>query len=409
MGIRLASVVFSIFLVFQYGNTQKSEIVIANPSFEGIPHSGGADFRKIPKWEDCGRLTFKRETPPDLHNSQDPATALDRNKSFGVAKRSSDGRTFLGMVARDNETYESVTQRLSAPIEAGKCYSFSIDLCHSDVYISPYPKRDISKSYTEPIVLRIYGGSTYCNKRELLAESEKVSNTDWEQYDFKFEPENSHRFLTLVAFYKTPVLIPYNGNLLLDNASNIVEIPCPDEEVIAEIEKPKTQEKPKTKPVEDIKTKDIAKVDSKEVKNDPPVIPKPKVTKPDINTELERKKIKKGQIVNIKNLFFEANKAVINEKSHSSLDELVTFLEENPDLRIEVGGHTNGRPEHAFCDSLSTVRSKAVADYLIEKGIPTEQVEYKGYGKRKPIATNKTKAGRAKNQRVEIKILEFKD
>ncbi|RMD97408.1 MAG: OmpA family protein, partial [Bacteroidetes bacterium] len=54
---------------------------------------------------------------------------------------------------------------------------------------------------------------------------------------------------------------------------------------------------------------------------------------------------------------------------------------------------------------LSTERAKAVADYLILKGIDPERLKYKGYGKRQPIDTNRTAAGRKRNQRVEIKIL----
>jgi len=54
---------------------------------------------------------------------------------------------------------------------------------------------------------------------------------------------------------------------------------------------------------------------------------------------------------------------------------------------------------------LSTDRAKIVAEYLVDKGIPAERLTYKGYGKRKSIASNLTKEGRKKNQRVEIKIL----
>ena len=57
------------------------------------------------------------------------------------------------------------------------------------------------------------------------------------------------------------------------------------------------------------------------------------------------------------------------------------------------------------CDKLSNDRAKVVAEYLTDKGIPDERLTYKGYGKRRSIASNLTKEGRKKNQRVEIKIL----
>ena len=104
-------------------------------------------------------------------------------------------------------------------------------------------------------------------------------------------------------------------------------------------------------------------------------------------------------------LYFEANKSEIREDSYEVLAEVVNFLQENEDVVIEVGGHTNGTPKHEWCDSLSRIRAKEVAQYLNKKGVRGSQLQFKGYGKRKPIADNNTKSGRKKNQRVEIKIL----
>jgi len=84
-----------------------------------------------------------------------------------------------------------------------------------------------------------------------------------------------------------------------------------------------------------------------------------------------------------------------------------SFLKEYIDVSVEIGGHTNGTPPHKYCDKLSKERAKAVAQYLVRKGIPANRLKYKGYGKRKPIANNLTKEGRIKNQRVEIKILKI--
>lgn len=75
---------------------------------------------------------------------------------------------------------------------------------------------------------------------------------------------------------------------------------------------------------------------------------------------------------------------------------------------MEIGGHTNGNCDHPYCDRLSQDRAKTVANYLIQKGISIDRVRFKGYGKRKPVASNATLQGRKKNQRVEITILEMK-
>jgi outer membrane protein OmpA-like peptidoglycan-associated protein len=87
------------------------------------------------------------------------------------------------------------------------------------------------------------------------------------------------------------------------------------------------------------------------------------------------------------------------------LEEIYLFLKQNQNVTLEIGGHTNGLPSHDYCDRLSSARAKAVRDYLISKGINETRLTFKGYGKRRRIATDATVEGRTKNQRVEIKIL----
>ena len=121
--------------------------------------------------------------------------------------------------------------------------------------------------------------------------------------------------------------------------------------------------------------------------------------------ELQESAIAEGQIIKLEKLFFKADSANIEPVSLPSLNELVGFMSGHPDIIIEVGGHTNNIPPHEYCDRLSTARAKAVADYLVSKGVQGSRVRYRGYGKRNPIATNATAAGRRQNQRVEVKIL----
>ena len=116
-------------------------------------------------------------------------------------------------------------------------------------------------------------------------------------------------------------------------------------------------------------------------------------------------KLNVGQTLRIDKLFFDADSTSFDEQSTGVLDEIFEFLTDNPSVVIEIGGHTNGLPPHDYCDRLSTSRAKSVALYLYRKGIPTDRISYRGYGKRNPIATNQTLQGRRKNQRVEIKIL----
>ena len=123
--------------------------------------------------------------------------------------------------------------------------------------------------------------------------------------------------------------------------------------------------------------------------------------------ELDAATLAIGQTLRIEQLFFDADSSSIKNASYKVLDEVYDFLSKNDGIVIEIGGHTNGLPDHAYCDRLSTARASSVADYLYDKGISKERVLAKGYGKRQPIASNGTVEGRIKNQRVEIKILQI--
>jgi outer membrane protein OmpA-like peptidoglycan-associated protein len=146
--------------------------------------------------------------------------------------------------------------------------------------------------------------------------------------------------------------------------------------------------------VEPEKIKKITQVEPEKVKN---------------ITNVDPVKIKKGDVLQIPNLYFDANKSDIKSECESTLIELYNFLSKNPKVVVEVGGHTNSLPSDSYANKLSTNRARSVAEWLIKKGIPDNRVQYKGYGKINPIAPNTTEAGKKKNQRVEMKILNIDD
>ena len=123
---------------------------------------------------------------------------------------------------------------------------------------------------------------------------------------------------------------------------------------------------------------------------------------------LDVKKLQTGQTIQIEQLFFDADSTNMKSTSIPVMDEMYDFLRAYPQITVEIGGHTNDIPAHDYCDALSTARAKSVVDYLVKKGISGSQLTFKGYGKRKPLVSNRTSAGRKKNQRVEIKVLKVK-
>lgn len=361
---------------------QDEPIVLNNPSFEGTAVEGNLNGNQLPVgWYDCG---FPGETSPDVHPKEGGG-------AFQVTVPAFHGNTYIGLVVRDNETWEMVSQRLSSPIQAGKCYEFSLSLSRSPMYVSPSKTTSQSVNYATPAKLRIWGGTGYCNREELLDESSLIVNTRWLSYDFRFEPKKNYTYIVLEAFYKTPTPFPYNGNILMDNASAIIPVPCevvtPEAPPIADVPKP-TPPKPRPNPDKPDTTINQPKKNNAILKelNDPA-------------------KIAKGQTIRIDQLYFLADSATILKNSLPVLQEVYDFLAANPKVIVEIGGHTNGIPSQEYCDRLSTERAKAVVDYLANKGVARKRLQYKGYGKRAPLDTNKTDAGRKKNQRVEIKIL----
>lgn len=107
----------------------------------------------------------------------------------------------------------------------------------------------------------------------------------------------------------------------------------------------------------------------------------------------------------LNNIFFDVNKYDLKPQSQAELDKLVQLLNENPTLKIEISGHTDNTGKPADNLLLSNNRARAVVQYLISKGIAAARLTYKGYGETKPIADNKTEAGRALNRRTEMKVI----
>lgn len=115
--------------------------------------------------------------------------------------------------------------------------------------------------------------------------------------------------------------------------------------------------------------------------------------------------IRKGEVVPLEDINFEANSATLTPDSYRELNRVAGFLLGQPGVVIEIGGHTNNRCSSTYCKQLSASRAEAVAQYLKAQGVPNEQVRHKGYGKDKPIDTNETEEGRQRNQRVEFTVL----
>ncbi|MEO0008613.1 MAG: hypothetical protein RJA20_2809 [Bacteroidota bacterium] len=361
---------------------KEAPILLTNPSFEDIPHIGQVGGSGPTGWYDCP--SRPGESAPDVQPG-----------FWKVTRPPSNGSSFLGLVVREKESWEGVGQRLSRPLEINHCYEFSLDLCKSETYFSPTSVGSEEVPFTTPAKIIIWGGNGYCDKAEVLDQSTIITHSRWITYNFRLSPKKSnYSYIMIEAYYKTPVLFPYNGHVLVDNASSIKPVACNPEKMPTPTPKPPAETASAGKKTPSSPASGTAS--------------SPASGSADSKTEAPiGKSTKKNVVYRLEKVYFDASKYELKQESEPQLYELLNFLKKRPDVVIEVGGHTNNTmwPNDAQAMDLSTKRAKAVAEWLVSHGIPSNRVQYKGYGWTKPIMPNTTPEGRKKNQRVEATII----
>ncbi len=121
--------------------------------------------------------------------------------------------------------------------------------------------------------------------------------------------------------------------------------------------------------------------------------------------ELNAKETRRGLVLTLGDVLFASGKASLLPGAQRSIDKLAQFLEENPERKVLIEGHTDNIGSSTYNLDLSLRRAEAVKDALVEKGIAPERILAKGYGEAYPVASNADAAGRQRNRRVEIVIL----
>lgn len=166
------------------------QIYLLNASFEGEPQDA-----TVPS----GWIPCQPGTTPDIL----PGV-------WGVYQEPAHGDTYMGLITRENSTWESVGQRLKSPLPSGQCLSMSLSLAHSNTYAG----------YNLPIKLRIWGGVERCARDQLLWESPLIEHRDWKTYRVDFVPQAPFQYIILEAYHKDGPF-SYRGNILIDRLSAI--------------------------------------------------------------------------------------------------------------------------------------------------------------------------------------------
>ena len=121
----------------------------------------------------------------------------------------------------------------------------------------------------------------------------------------------------------------------------------------------------------------------------------------------DKMEITVGETIELNNILFDQAKAEIKETSKPELDKLVAFLKANADAEIELSGHTSSEGDADYNRSLSYKRVKSCKDYIVSKGIDPGRIIVFGYGPDRPVVSNDTESNRAKNRRVEMRLLKL--
>jgi OmpA-OmpF porin, OOP family len=124
-----------------------------------------------------------------------------------------------------------------------------------------------------------------------------------------------------------------------------------------------------------------------------------------IHKDLYLAPIEIGQVYRLNNVFFDFDKYNLRPESFVELDRVVAFLNQYPNIEIEMSAHTDSKGADDYNFKLSDNRANSVMQYILSKGIKPHRIKAQGYGETKPVSTNDTNTGRQNNRRVEFTIV----
>ena len=123
------------------------------------------------------------------------------------------------------------------------------------------------------------------------------------------------------------------------------------------------------------------------------------------NIDIPLQPLDANATVILKNIFFDVNRYDLQPASTSELDKIVMLLKENPNLKIQINGHTDNVGKPADNLKLSNDRAQSVVKYIVTKGIDIKRLSFRGFGAGQPIAGNDSEEGKAQNRRTELKVI----
>jgi outer membrane protein OmpA-like peptidoglycan-associated protein len=125
-----------------------------------------------------------------------------------------------------------------------------------------------------------------------------------------------------------------------------------------------------------------------------------------VNTELILSRPVVGSVFTLRNIYYDFDKYSIRKDSEKELNKVLNYLKQNPNVRLEIGSHTDSYGSNAYNINLAQKRAQSVVNWLVAKGIEKSRMEWKGFGEEVPLATNDDETeGRELNRRTEFKVI----
>ena len=169
-----------------------AQIRVINPGLEDTP----SDATVPQGWSACAWLTT-----PDILPGY-----------WGVYTEPYEGDTYVGIITRENSTFESFGQRLNAQLKVDTCYQMSIQLAHSKVYAG----------YGKAIRLRVSISDELCGGTQVIFTSPFVDHQEWRPYTFSFTPTQKAQYILIEAYFRDGEF-SYKGNILIDGITAIIQ------------------------------------------------------------------------------------------------------------------------------------------------------------------------------------------
>lgn len=356
--------------------SQTSENMVYNPSFE--------EHRDCPKriealgvMQDVDAWWQPTAGSSDYFNSCGGRECSVPLNKLGSQKARS-GEAYCGIYCSRDQYREYLQTRLKSPLVAGKRYKVCFWVSLSDK--SPHAVTTLGALFTkesiEDSTLGIVMKRETVSLEELGSQSIAVffepqvvnprenpltDTKEWMEVSGEFIAEGGEEFLSLGNFF------PFNKSKI---------IPTRDD---------KTPLQGAYYYIDDVS---VICIDQNPLKPD---------TTKDIPTI--------GEVILLENIYFAVDKSNVLQQSYNELVKLKEMLEQNPDMAIELRGHTDNQGTVEHNQRLSENRAKAVVEHLVAMGIKRERLSWKGFGKSEPVADNSTVEGRQKNRRVEYKVI----